>query len=181
MDERTCYVLVTGSRGRNGVYRYHNVTGAYKQQGGGNWMFTEGGEMYMEGKAVNDNGFICKVRNINTGGSSSEEWTYIGIDNNTDSRYCNIVQDCERWEDEPASCHKHSYIVTGSEDMDGMYRHSSGADSKENLYQGENKFLLKRENRWVLLRGSSEEEASAFYKSGESDTVPTNGWQRMFV
>ena len=67
----------------------------------GDWMFTEGGEMYMEGKAVNDNGFICKVRNINTGGSSSEEWTYIGIDNNTHSRYCNIVQDCERWEDEP--------------------------------------------------------------------------------
>ena len=173
-------VSVTGSGARNGTYRYHNATGAYKQLGGENWTFKEGGEMYKEEKAADHNGFICKVQDLSTGGNSSEEWTYIDT-SNTDPRYCNDDPDCERGEDEPASCHKHSYIVTGSKDMNGVYSHSSGVDSKPNLYQEGDKLLLKRENRWVLLRGSSEEEAFAHYRSGESDTVPTNGWQSVFV
>ena len=81
-------VSVTGSRGRNGVYRYHNGTDTYKQQGGGNWMFKENGEMYYEGKTANDNGFICKVRDIKSGGSSedwSEEWSHIRW---TDEQIC---------------------------------------------------------------------------------------------
>ena len=76
-EEFACkQVNVTGSRGRHGIYLYHNATDTYKQQGGGNWTFKEGGEMYKEGKAVDDNGFICKVRDLNSGGNI-EEWTYI--------------------------------------------------------------------------------------------------------
>ena len=173
-DAAAKQILFSGSKDRDGVYQYHNATGGYKQKGGENWMFKEGDKMYhQEGKAPDNNG--CKVQDLNSGGIG-EEWTYI-----TGSRYCNDHPDCERGEDEPASCHKHSYIVTGSKVMDGVYSHSSGADSKPNLYMGGDKFLLKRDDQWVLSKGLSEEEAFAFYKSRESKTVPTNGWQRVYV
>ena len=164
------------------------------------------GETYKEDSPVNENGVMCEAKfpepttkptvmdgrtfNITyyypvlerneylSGRNSSEEWTYINT-NNTDPRYCNAERDCERGEDEPAGCHKHSYIVTGSKDMDGMYNHSNGVNSKLNFYQGGNRFLFKSDNSWILSRGSSEAEAEVRYESEDdnNDTVPMGGWQ----
>ena len=85
-------------------------------------MFKENGEMYYEGKTANDNGFICKVRDIKSGGSSedwSEEWSHIRW---TDEQICDKTKNCENGLDEQEEiCQQQVVVVIGSDGMDGVY------------------------------------------------------------
>ena len=115
--------------------------------------------------------------------SSNEEWTYISS-SKTDPRFCNVYPDCDRGEEEPPSCYKHACVVTGSKDMDRVYKHPSGVNSTLDVYKEGDKFLWKNEaSRWALSSGQSKEEAYVYYKSGKAkdSTVPTNSWQDVFV
>ena len=131
----------------------------------------EDGEMFKEGEAKDSKGLICTLKKSTSGGNM-EEWTFIDI-NSKDPRYCNDDPDCDRGEDEPAGCHDHAYIVTGSKEIDGLYRHSRGIDSRPNLYQGENKFLLKKDNRWELKKGLPSRRLSSISNQERGAAVTT--------
>ena len=131
-------------------------------------------EEMINGDSENDEGIICdNLKNQRAFYSRTRD----------DSVLCDKNVDCQSGIDEPCSCYPgpdkiegcYPVVVTGSGKLDGIYT----AQNPKKPYRHEDgqKIIFKEDGRWKLGKGTSPEKAKVYFRSGQSDLLPAEGWQ----
>ena len=99
------------------------------------------------------------------------------------SLFCDKNVNCLTGIDEPCSCNTgpdrlegcFPVVVTGSDQLDGIY--TAQNPKKHYKHEDGQKIIFKDDGRWKLGKGTSPEKAKVYFRSGQSDILPAEGWQ----